>query len=174
MDTPGESSTGEATPRDDFLHVLASVTALPALWTDGEPAQIIGTLLDALLEALQLDVVFVRLNDPEDGPAIDMVRVAESLQAQLTDGAREISQMIDSSLGDAPSSWPPRARVSIGSVDLSLAGAPLGLRGEIGILAAGSPRSDFPTPTEKLVLDVAANQTALGLRQARLLRESER
>jgi hypothetical protein len=37
--------------------------ALPAVWTGGEPPQIVGTLLDALLGILRLSFVFVRLND---------------------------------------------------------------------------------------------------------------
>ena len=57
---------------------------------------------------------------------------------------------------------------------MSVAFAPLGVGGEIGTLTAGSLRSDFPTPTEKLLLDVAANQATISLQQTRLLRESER
>jgi PAS domain S-box-containing protein len=146
--------------------------ALPALWADGEPPQIVSTLLDALLGMLHLAFVFVRLNDPEGGPSIEMVRVAESLQGTLRGG--EISEAIGSSLGDAPLKWPLRARVFIGNVDLSLASARLGLQGEIGGLVAGSWKPDFPAETERLLLDVAANQAFIGLQQARLLSEQRR
>ena len=172
MEAPLESAADEVNRLRDCLNDLVSITALPALSTGAEPGQSVSALLDALLATLRLSFVRVRLNDPEGGRSIEMVRVAESLQG--TAGAREISQAIDSSLGDAPSRWPPRAQVFIREVDLSVACVPLGLRGEIGIVAAGSPRSDFPTETERLVLDVAANQAAIGLQQARLLRESER
>src|SRR5262249_411135 len=113
----------------------------------------------------------VRLNEPESGRSIEMVRVAESLQG--TAGARDLSQAIDSLLSDGSSGWPPPSRMVIRDVDLSLAWAPLGLHGDIGIVAAGSPRSDFPTQMEKLVLDVAANQATIGLQQVRLQRESD-
>jgi PAS domain S-box-containing protein len=169
-----ESCTEEVSRLRGCLNDLVSIMALPALGMGGEPAHIVSTVLDALMGTLQLSFVCVRLNDPEDGPSIEMVRAAESLQVLGPAGAREISQAIESSLGDAQSRCPPRAHVSISDVDLSVAFAPLGLRGEIGIIAAGSPRSDFPTQTENLVLDLAANQAALALQEARLLRERER
>jgi PAS domain S-box-containing protein len=50
----------------------------------------------------------------------------------------------------------------------------LGTRGEIGIIVAGCRREDFPVQTEKLVLDVAANQAVTGLQEARLLSEQQR
>jgi GAF domain-containing protein len=166
VDAAREYSADEVTRLHDCVNDLVSIMALPVLSTGGEPAKIVSTLLDALLGTLRLSFVCVRLNDPEGGRSIEMVRVAESLQG--TAGAREVSQAIDSSLGDAPPRWPSRAQVFILEVDLSVACAPLGIRGEIGIVAAGCRRSDFPTQTERLVLDVAANQAAIGLQQAHL------
>jgi PAS domain S-box-containing protein len=58
--------------------------------------------------------------------------------------------------------------VSAGKVDLSVATARLGLDGEIGIIVAGSHRPDFPAQTERLFLDVAANQATIGLQRAYL------
>jgi len=55
----------------------------------------------------------------------------------------------------------------------SLASARLGLHGELGIVVAGSWRVDFPADTERLLLDVAANQAAIGLQQARLRNEQK-
>jgi PAS domain S-box-containing protein len=172
VDVTRESSTAEVARLRDFLNDLVTIMALPDLWTRGDPNHIVGTLVDALLGKLQLDVVCVRLSGAEGDPAVAMVRVAESLQG--TAGARQISQAIDSSIGDAPLKCPPRAQVSIGGVDLWVACAPLGPGGESGIIVAGSSRSDFPTQTERLVLDVATNQAAIGLQQAHLLRERER
>jgi PAS domain S-box-containing protein len=48
-DPARESSTGEVTRLRDCLNDLASTMALPALWTGGEPPQIVSSLLDALL-----------------------------------------------------------------------------------------------------------------------------
>lgn len=159
-----ESSSEEVARLRGCLDDLVGIMALPS--------QLTSTLLDALLGALQLEFVWARLDDPEGGPSSEMVRVAESLQGAA--GAPEISRAIDSLLGDAPPRWPSRTHVVIRDIALSVACVPLGLRGEIGVVAAGAPRSDFPTQTEQLVLDVAANQAALGLQDARLSGDSER
>ena len=50
----------------------------------------------------------------------------------------------------------------------------LGLRGEIGLLVAGSRRGNFPRQTERLLLSVAANQATVGLQGARHLTEQKR
>src|SRR5262245_19784278 len=121
---------------------------------------------------LHLGFVFVRLNDPEGGPAMEMARVAESLERTI--GAREIHEAIGSSIGDEPLYWPAEARLLIGNLELSVASMKLGFNGEIGGVIAGSQRSDFPAETERLALDVAANQAAVGLQQARLLGEQTR
>jgi len=44
----------------------------------------------------------------------------------------------------------------------------------MGVLVAGSRRVDFPDATERLLLNAAANQAAMGLREAGLLREQRR
>jgi PAS domain S-box-containing protein len=172
MEVPLESAADEVTRLRDCLNDLVSITALPALSTGGEPGQILSTLLDALLGMLRLSFVFVRLNDPEAGDSIQIVRLAESLEG--TARAREISEAIDSSLGDAPLNRPPHVRVIIGDVDLSVASAHLGLQGQNGLVVAGSERRDFPSETERLLLDVTANQAAIGLQHARLLSEQKR
>jgi PAS domain S-box-containing protein len=112
------------------------------------------------------------MHDPEGGRSIERVQVAESLQG--TAGAREIARAIELSQGDPPATSPPRAQIVLRDINLSVASAPLGRRGEIGTVAAGSVRSDFPTQTERLLLDVAANQATVSLQQTRLVRESER
>ena len=171
MDVPLESAVDEVTRLRGCLNDLLTIMALPASWTDGEPHRIVTTLLDALLGMLELDLVLVRFNDSEGGPSTEMVRVADSLQG--TGRPRAVSAAIASSLGDAPLQWPARARLIISGVDLSVATARLGVQGDIGVVLAGCQRQDFPAETERLVLDVAANQAAIGLHQGRLLRDQK-
>ena len=68
--------TGEGTRLDDRLHDLAGVMALPALRMAAAPLEIVDALETALLGALRLAFVVVRLNDSEGGPPIE--RVADS------------------------------------------------------------------------------------------------
>jgi hypothetical protein len=100
------------------------------------------------------------------------MRVGDMLAGTVP--AREITEAIDSSLDAATTSWPPHAQMCIRGVDLSVASARLGPQGEVGILVTGSLRHDFPAQTEKLLLDVAANQATVVLQQALLLRERRR
>ena len=172
MDIPPHSEAEEAARLRRCLNDLVSIVALPALWSGGEPPRIIDTLLDALVGMLDAAFVFARLNDAEDGPPIEVRRVAESWEAGL--GTREIERALDASLGDGSRNWPPVTRVVIGGAPLSVASARLGLQGEIGTVIVGCERSDFPGETERLILDVAVNQAAIGLQQARLLSEQRR
>jgi PAS domain S-box-containing protein len=77
------SSAEEVTRLRDCLNDLASITALPALWTDSEPRHIVSTLADALLGTLRLAFVIVRLHDPHGGPSIEVTGVADSWQGAM-------------------------------------------------------------------------------------------
>ena len=96
-----------------------------------------------------------------------MMRVADSLAEERTERERFVKRF-DASLGDTSPKPLSRATVSVGEVDLSVASARLGLDGEIGIIVAGSQRPDFPAQTERLFLDIAANQATIGLQHAYL------
>ena len=105
---------------------------------------------------LRLGFVFVRLHDLEEGHPFEAIRVAEPLQGRRPQPRS--SEAIKSLLEDRASEWPSRAQILIRNIDLFVASAPLGLRGEIGIVVAGSPRSDLPIQAERIVLDAAANR----------------
>jgi len=61
-----------------------------------------------------------------------------------------------------------------GDGEVRIAPLRLGLMDEIGMLVAGSKRADFPTPTETLLLRVAANLALIALQEARQLHEQNR
>ena len=166
VDEPRKFSADDVTQLGDCLNDLGSIIALPAVWTGAEPSQIVSTLVDALIGMLRLSFVFVRLSDPAGRLSSETMRVADSVGGTVR--AREIREAIDASLSDAPPKSLSRATVSVGEVDLSVASARLGLDGEIGIIVAGSQRSDFPAQTERLLLDIAANQATIGLQHAYL------
>ena len=151
---------------------LVSVLALPALWTGAEPSQVIRVLLDTLLGMLRLDFVYARLDDPGSAGAIEMVRVA--LSEGSTARSAEIAEKLGQWLGEDRHSWPLRVRTAMGDKEISIVPLRLGLRGDIGVLIAGSGRADFPGQTESLVLSVAANQAAIGIQEARLLVKQKR
>ena len=147
LDASRTLSAGDGARLGDCLNNLGRIIALPGVSTGAEPSQIISGLLDALIGILPLSFVFVRLSDPEGGSPTEMLRVAD----------------VVGEMGGAQ-----RAAVSVGELDLAIASAHLGLGGEFGLVVAGAQRHDFPTQTEKLLLDVAATRATIGLQQAYL------
>ena len=159
------------------INDLVSLFALPAMWSGGEPSQIVHTLLDALLRMLQLDLVYVRLRDSDGRAPIEIVRFAPSQERaaqEQTAQPHEIGEVFKHWLGADPQEWPPLIRNPIGGRDISIMPLGLGLQGEIGEIVAGSERPDFPRQTERLILSVAANQASIGLQGARRRSEQER
>ena len=151
---------------------LVSILAVHAVWSGGEPSRVVNTLLDALLGMLRLDFVYARLNDPADEIPVEVVRVAPS--RKLPEHPWEMGAALNQWLGDEPRKWPPLARQSTGEGDISMVPLRLGLHGEVGVIVAGSERPDFPLQTERLLLEVAANQAWIGLQEARRLAEQKR
>ncbi len=158
------------------INDLVSLFALPAMWSGAEPSQIVDTLVDALLRILQLDLVYVRLRSLGGEAPIEMVRFAQS-QEQSAQGQtgqpQEIGEIFKHWLAADPHERPPLIRYPAGGRDISILPLGLGLQGEIGEIAAGSERADFPRQTERLILGVAANQASIGLQGARLLSEQK-
>ena len=153
------------------INDLIGLTALPAMWAGADRSNVVGTLLDVLLGMLGLDFIYVLLTQGSLDIA-DAVRLAQSLVASLQPD--EIGKALVGSFGDNVSLWPLGGRVSTGAGDFSVAIVRMGLQGEIGTIVAGSRRSDFAGETERLLLNVAANQAALALQQAQLLDAQKR
>jgi PAS domain S-box-containing protein len=172
MDVEPRDLTEEIKRLQRCVNDLVSVLALPAMWSGGEPAHIVHTLLDALLRMLQLDLVYVRMTETGGHAPIEMVRFAQS-QKQLAT-PHEIGDVLKQLLGTAPQEWPPLMRIPLGDRDISIVPLGLGLQGEIGVIVAGSERADFPQQTERLILSVAANQASIGLHEAWLRSEQKR
>jgi PAS domain S-box-containing protein len=174
MDVQAGDAAEEIKRLQRCINDLVSLLALPAMWSGGEPSQIVQTLLDALLRMLHLDLVYVRLRGENGQEPVEMVRFAPSQEP--TAQPREIGELLTRWLGADPRQWPPlipMMRNPITGRDISIAPLGLGLRGEIGEIVAGSERADFPRQTERLILSVAANQASIGLQAARLLSEQK-
>jgi PAS domain S-box-containing protein len=172
MDAQPRDSAAEIKRLQRCVNDLISVLALPAVWSGGEPSEIVHTLLDALLRMLQLDLVYLRSKETNGQTPIEMVRFAQS-QKHIAQ-PHEIGEALRPWLGAAPQEWPSLMRNPWGGQDLSIVPLGLGLQGEIGVIIAGSEREDFPQQTERLILSVAANQASIGLQEARLRSEQKR
>ena len=171
MEAKAEEAANEIKRLKACINNLISVQALPAIWSGGQPSQIVSASLDVLLKMLSLDFAYARLKDSTGG-ALEMVRLAHdrnlSAQPQL------IGRALTPCLGDFSQTSPSRVRNPIGDGDISVLLLRLGLQAELGVFVVGSKRPDFPTQTERLLLNLAANQAVIGLQEARLLGEQKR
>lgn len=150
---------------------LVGVLTLPAMWSRSEPDQIVAMLLDVVLRTLRLDFVYVRLR-PGAGAPTETIRSADSARSSTNEDVlrHTLGQLLtddpDTRLSVPP--WPGKG------TSFSVATFRLGTGDQIGEFVAGSRRLGFPSETERLVLNVAANQAALGLREARVRAEQRR
>jgi signal transduction histidine kinase len=152
------------------INDLVSVLALPAVRSGGDPPQILNTFLDALMRILNVDFLYARVTDPVQQDSIEAIRVDQLYG--IKHRPDEISQVLNRWFRD-DKNWPKHVRERLGRDDISVLAMRLGLQGELGAIVAGSERANFPLETERLILNVAANQAAVGLQQA-CLRDQQR
>lgn len=173
---PAQAQLGKETAEVKRLKAcindLIGVVALPAIWSGGEPPHIANTLADVLLDTLDLDLVCVGLRDAAGEMRIEVVRAAQS-QSPIA-AQQDISEVLSQLFDNESHKWPQQLHRRIGGADVSIVPLQLGLHGEIGMIVAIVRRMDFPLQTERLVLNIAATQAAVGLQEARLLAEQKR
>jgi PAS domain S-box-containing protein len=152
------------------INDLISLLALPAMWSDRKPPQIIETLLDTLIGILRLDLIYARLKSEGASSPIEAVRFTHyqpAIQPQ------EIGRVLAPWLAADTFALPLTIPNPIGEGKVNLARFSLGLLEEAGQVMACSRRADFPTETETFLLRVAVNQAAIALKGAQLARLRE-
>ena len=154
------------------INDLVSILALPAIWSGGDSAQIVDTLLDALLGMLRLDMVYLRVQEPVGALPTDTIRLAPDLATPAR--MVEIRELLGRRLEEGAGRWLGETRERVSGIDLVLLPVQLSLQQNIGFLVAGSQRPGFPEQTERLLLGVAANEASIGIQEARLLGEQRR
>jgi PAS domain S-box-containing protein len=172
MAAQSESPAEEIKRLRRCINDLISVLALSSTWTGGEPWRIIGNLMEALLSMLSLDLVYVRLRGETNTARAEMARFSPSWARQPD--PQEIGERLKTWLDSGSPESPLHPSDFFGVGEIALVPLQLGLQGEMGIIFAGSRRLDFPQQTEKLILNVAANEAAIWLRGASLLSEQRR
>ncbi len=112
MDVHPRDPAEEIKGLERCINDLVSILALPAMWSGGDPSQIVHTLLDALLGMLQVDLVYVRLKDRGGQASIEMVRCPQSQKPIVQ--PHEIGEALKHWLGADFQEWPPLIRNPIG------------------------------------------------------------
>ncbi|HXB58345.1 MAG TPA: hypothetical protein VNU95_02215 [Candidatus Acidoferrales bacterium] len=102
------------------INDLVSVLAISATWSGCEPPQIARTVLDVLLGLVNLDLVYIRLEDPTGkSPIVEMVWSGESRSATIE--SPKIKELLHQYLGSESQKWPPSIR---GSERIVICGVP--------------------------------------------------
>ena len=143
---------------------LLALSAVPEVWVGREPPAIAAELADLLIEALQLDFAFVRLCDPTECHAVEVMRgdswkgFPEWLQQRLAMFSQVSRKEIVT-------------KVSGGEKSCCGIVIPIGVNGERGLVATACDRSDFPNQIDQQLLSVAANNAAIAFQNACLINE---
>jgi PAS domain S-box-containing protein len=148
------------------INDIVSVLALPAAWTGGARSQIVGNSLEALVSMLSLDFVYARLRE-STGTFTEMVRVSPSWESRPR--PEEVGENLQPWLENNPERLGVVARNLFGKGSTTLVPLRLGLQAEIGVIVAASQREEFPQQADSLVLNIAANQVAIGLQGSSLV-----
>ena len=167
-----ESPAEEVRQLRRCINDLVSVLALPATWTGGAPLQIVGNSLDALLNMLSLDFIYARLRASTETGFTEIVRVGSTWESEPR--PEEIGVKLQPWLENDSEKMPVVVRNLFGKPTITLVPFQLGMYAEIGVIVAGSQRTDFPQQTERLVLNIGANQAAIGLQESGLLSAQKR
>ena len=162
----GENAGTEVRRLKDCIGDLLSVSAIRAISRGSEPDHIIGALLEVLVGTLRLQLAYAEFKVTTTGIPVALARFSQP--SKSIDLPRKIRAPVDAWLGDEKQTSPFVVRCRTAEGDVSLVLVSLGVRTDIGWLLLCSPRDDFPTQTERLILGVAANQAVIGLQQAQL------
>src|SRR5947209_18905654 len=119
------------------INDLITVLALPAIWSNLEPSQIVSTLLEALVGMLRLDFAYVRLSDSfGSGAPTEMVRLSH--QRNLTADLQEFGQLLHPWLTGDPGRWPIVVPTPVGGGEVSIAPFEWVLHAALGVRRAGA------------------------------------
>src|SRR4051812_4891191 len=170
-----EASTFDVLQLRRGLRDLAALTALPVVWTGSDPRHIAESLADALLLMLHLELVYILVRDRAYEIPVEVAHTARG--PAPTAQAEEIGRALDPWLNTNDVSRTPSSIANpLGNGMTRIICPPFGIEARGGVLVACSPRADFPTDVDRLLLGVAANQVAIRLDRRRAedaLRETE-
>ncbi len=163
------SSDSDSTDRRElqrYLRDFAALTALPAVWSKADRAQIGENLADVLVRLLLPDFIYVRLKEMTGQETLEVVRCSQ--EPDLPEWQWAISAALEPLLrGDGSATAVFSLPHPFGDGIVQATATPIGAGCEFGVLVAASGQPDFPSEEDRLLLGVAANQAAIVLQRQR-------
>ena len=152
----------DETALQECVRDLVALSTMPACWIGRPPVVMAESVRDLMVSMLRPDTVYVQLQDR----AHCRTHVATAHENPVgPDDARAGRLYRDVS---------SEPLLVDNEVALGLASIPIGFGGELGRVAVGSSRAEFPNKLELLLLQVAANQIAVALTHTELLARHEK
>ncbi|MGR8932405.1 MAG: sigma-54 interaction domain-containing protein [Gammaproteobacteria bacterium] len=145
------------------INDLISLLALPAIWDGSDASQVLDTLLDVLVRMLCLEFAYARLNGSSDTIPIEFCRIANCPVAR--DETRRIGRFLQTWLAGADSSATGVFTNPIGTDEITVMRALLGLDRQRGVIVAASTDPNFPNEVEQLLFKTAVNQAIIELQR---------
>ncbi|MGR9046279.1 MAG: sigma-54 interaction domain-containing protein [Gammaproteobacteria bacterium] len=164
MSTPmREGSSRRIRSLQGCINDLIGLLALPAIWSGGNGAQVLDTLLEVLVRMLCLEFAYARLNGMPDSMPTEICRVANGSTAG--DKTERIGQFLRQWIegNDAPVTTALSNPIGPGEIKVTY--ARLGLGRERGFVVAASTDPGFPNEVELLLFKTAVNQAIIELQR---------
>src|SRR5262249_44852266 len=166
-----EHTTQEISRLRRCINDLASLLALPAMWTGQDCSRVISTLFAVLIRMLDLDFAYARITDPANGSPREWMQSGDNIDHHAE--AKEVGQSLEPYLA---AELPTAGFCIINPLTegtASIAVFHLGAQDRVGVFVAASTRPEFPTELERLLLQVATSQAAIALQEARRIEQRE-
>ena len=142
------------------LRELVAASMLPAVWREYDADQIAQSVTEVLIRMLGLEFALMLVR----GRQGDRVCVARTSDRR----APEPEAAICAALGEWLDRYPPSDAITLGNPvgagAVRVAFVPVAA-GDHALIAAASSAADFPSATERLLLEVTANQAAIAIRR---------
>ncbi len=164
---PDEPANRDATPAESrrWLRDLGALLALPALWVDHDPTEIVSGLLSVLFGILQVDGAYARFEDAVDEHPLEVWRPSAAQPPAELRPVLAMDRSLPSGIQTTETQTAASVRSRVTSLTLTLPWAS-------GLIVVSSTRADFPTEIETHLLRVAVGQAAIAIHTAqRLARE---
>ena len=152
---------------DNSLRDVVALSTLPAIWIGAEPARIAESLAASLFTMLDPAFVYVSFVLGGSAPPVDVAHVGR----YATD--HSLAERIGPAVLDWSRAHDPDDLLSLEipgrSGAVRIATRQIGLNAELGAVAAAFAPDYCLSPTDLLLLNVAATQAAVAVQNARLL-----
>jgi serine phosphatase RsbU (regulator of sigma subunit) len=137
---------------------LLALSTMPTVWIGYDTRHLAEGVLDLLFGTLRLDVAYIRIQGPDQHVAVEAWRGQAS--SNLFESLRHV-ETSTSPHKQEEDGGPGLPADLAADRHLRISATQLGVQSNCGTIVAGCSRADFPNPSDKLLLSVAANQTVI-------------